>query len=160
MIRCRVTEEQINNMNRQEIITELKKYFDIKELVCNHIYDKFGTQAWMFLSTPLLHTLLVLRTEIVNVPMVVNTSSLKQRGMRCNMCPIVKGKTSAYISAHVTGNGVDFSCNGISAEDIRKLIKANQDKLPYNIRLEDDVNWVHIDVYDYGFLNKITMFKV
>lgn len=30
------------NMSREEIIKELKKYFDIKELVCNHIYDKFG----------------------------------------------------------------------------------------------------------------------
>lgn len=147
-------------MERQEIIKELKNYFDIKELVCNHIYEKFGSQAWMFLSTPLLHTLLVLRTDILNIPMVVNTSSLKQRGMRCNMCPIVKGKTGPYISAHVTGNGVDFSSSYKSAEEMRQIIKDNQDKLPYKIRLEDGVNWVHIDVYDAGFYNKITMFKV
>lgn len=146
-------------MTRQEIIKELKKYFDIKELVCNHIYEKFNTQAWMFLSTPLLHTLLILRTEIINLPIVINTSSLKQRGMRCNMCPIVKGKTSAYLSAHVTGNGIDFSCSSKSAEELRQIIKDNQDKLPYPIRLEDGVTWVHIDVYDQGFYNKITMFK-
>lgn len=146
-------------MDRQEIIKELKKYFDIKELVCNHIYDKFKSQSWMFLSTPLLHTLLVLRTDILNMPMVVNTSNLKQRGMRCNMCPIVKGKTKAYISAHVTGNGIDFSSNQKTAEEIRQIIKSNQSKLPYNIRLEEGVNWVHIDVYDAGFYNKITTFK-
>lgn len=146
-------------MDRQEIIKELKKYFDIKELVCNHIYAKFNTQSWMFLSTPLLHTLLVLRTEILNMPMVVNTSSLHQRGMRCNMCPIVKGKISAYVSAHLTGNGIDFSSPNKSAEDIRQMIKDNQDKLPYPIRLEDKVNWVHVDVYDQGFYNKITMFN-
>lgn len=146
-------------MTRQEIIKELKKYFDIKELVCNHIYEKFNTQAWMFLSTSLLHTLLILRTEIINLPIVINTSSLKQRGMRCNMCPIVKGKTSAYLSAHVTGNGIDFSCSSKSAEELRQIIKDNQDKLPYPIRLEDGVTWVHIDVYDQGFYNKITMFK-
>ena len=146
-------------MTRQEIIKELIKYFDIKELVCNHIYEKFNTQAWMFLSTPLLHTLLVLRTEVINLPIVINTSSLKQRGMRCNMCPIVKGKTSAYLSAHVTGNGIDFSCSSKSAEELRQIIKDNQDKLPYPIRLEDGVTWVHIDVYDQGFYNKITMFK-
>lgn len=146
-------------MTRQEIIKELKKYFDIKELVCNHIYEKFNTQAWMFLSTALLHTLLVLRTEIINLPIVINTGSLKQRGMRCNMCPIVKGKTSAYLSAHVTGNGIDFSCSSKSAEELRQIIKDNQDKLPYPIRLEDGVTWVHIDVYDQGFYNKITMFK-
>lgn len=146
-------------MTRQEIITELKKYFDIKELVCNHIYSKFGTQSWMFLSTQLLHTLLVLRSDILNIPMVVNTDTLKQRGMRCNMCTIVKSKTSAYVSSHATGNGIDFSSSVKSAEEIRQIIKDNQDKLPYNIRLESDVNWVHIDVYDQGFYNKITMFK-
>jgi len=59
MIRFRIKEE---TMKREEIIKELKKYFNIKELVCNHIYDRFGEQAWMFLSTQLLHTILVLRT--------------------------------------------------------------------------------------------------
>lgn len=146
-------------MERQEIIKELKKYFRIGELVCNHIYDKFKEQAWMFLSTPLLHTLLVLRTEIVNLPMIVNTSSLKQRGMRCNMCPLVKAKTGVYASAHVTGNGVDFTCTSKTAEEIRTMIKENQDKLPYKIRLEEGVSWVHVDVYDPGFYNKITTFK-
>lgn len=145
-------------MDRQEIIKQLSEYFDIKELVCNHIYSRFGSQAWMFLSTQLLHTLLVLRTEIVKLPMVVNTSTLKQRGMRCNMCNIVKSKTSPYISAHVTGNGVDFTCASKTAEEIRQLIKSNQDKLPYNIRLEEGVTWVHIDVYDSNSSNKITTF--
>ena len=145
-------------MSRQEIIKKLKEYFDIKELVCNHIYNRFNTQSWMFLSTPLLHTLLVLRTEILNLPMVVNTSSLKQRGMRCNMCQIVKDKKSPYLSAHVTGNAVDFNCNGVTAEEIRKSIAEHKDKLPYSIRLEKDVNWVHIDVYDNLSSNKIECF--
>lgn len=146
-------------MEREQIIKELKQYFRIGELVCNHVYDKFKEQAWMFLSTPLLHTLLVLRTEIINLPMIVNTSKLKQRGLRCNMCPLVKAMTGPYVSAHVTGNGVDFTCNAKSAEEIRQLIKDNQDKLPYKIRLEEGVSWVHIDVYDPGFYNKITTFK-
>ena len=146
-------------MEREQIIKELKQYFRIGELVCNHVYDKFKEQAWMFLSTPLLHTLLVLRTEIINLPMIVNTSKHKQRGLRCNMCPLVKAKTVPYVSAHVTGNGVDFTCNAKSAEEIRQLIKDNQDKLPYKIRLEEGVSWVHIDVYDPGFYNKITTFK-
>lgn len=146
-------------MEREQIIKELKQYFRIGELVCNHVYDKFKEQAWMFLSTPLLHTLLVLRTEIINLPMIVNTSKLKQRGLRCNMCPLVNAKTGPYVSAHVTGNGVDFTCNAKSAEEIRQLIKDNQDKLPYKIRLEEGVSWVHIDVYDPGFYNKITTFK-
>lgn len=146
-------------MTRQEIITELKKYFRIGELVCNHIYTKFGDKAWMFLSTPLLHTLLILRTEIIKLPMIVNTSTMKQRGMRCNVCPIVKSKTGVYVSSHLTGNGIDFTCPNISAEDIRQLIKDNKDKLPYKVRLEDGVQWVHIDCYDSGSKEKIVEFS-
>lgn len=146
-------------MERKEIIEQLKQYFNIKELVCDHVYNKFGEQAWMFLSTPLLATLLELRTNILQIPLVVNTKLLKQRGLRCNMCPLVKGKTSTYLSAHVTGNGLDFSCSTMSAEEARQIIKQNKDKLPYKIRLEDKVNWVHIDVYDQGTDNKITLFN-
>lgn len=146
-------------MNRQEIITQLKRYFNIKELVCNHVYNTFGEKAWMFLSTQLLHTILILRTQIINLPMIVNTSNLKQRGLRCNMCPLVKSKTKCYLSSHTTGNGIDFTCNAKSAEEIRQIIKANQDKLPYKIRLEEGVNWVHLDCYDPGFENKITTFR-
>lgn len=146
-------------MEREEIIKQLKQYFRIGELVCQHVYDRFKDKAWMFLSTPLLHTLLVLRTEIVKLPMIVNTSTMKQRGLRCNMCPLVKAKTGVYMSAHCTGNGVDFTCSSKSAEEIRQIIKANADKLPHKVRLEEGVNWVHIDCYDQGSKNKITTFR-
>lgn len=146
-------------MTREEIINEVKKYFRIGELVCDHIYAKFGDRAWMFLSTDLLHTILVLRTQILNMPMIVNTSSMKQRGMRCNMCPLVKGKSSAYVSAHLLGRGIDFTVNGKTAEQVRQLIKQNADKLPCNIRLEEGVNWIHTDTYDYNAKSKVTMFK-
>ena len=141
-------------MTRQEIITELKQYFRIGELVCNHVYDRFGEQSWMFLSTQLLHTLLILRTEIVKLPMVVNNSTMKQRGLRCNLCQLVSSKKTPYLSAHVTGNGIDFTCKDKTAEEIRNIITDNKDKLPYNIRLEDGVSWVHIDCYDNGSNNK------
>lgn len=146
-------------MKRDEIISKLKKYFNIKELVCPHVASKFGETAWMFLSTQLLHTLLILREDIIKRPMTINNgSTFTQRGLRCNMCQIVKGKSSPYLSAHVLGEGVDFSCSDISAEEVRKLIAADKDKLPYNIRLESDVTWVHVDCYDNNS-SKITYFK-
>ena len=146
-------------MERQEIIDKVKEYFRIGELVCDHVYARFGDKAWMFLSTELLHTLLVLRTEIIKEPMIINTATLKQRGLRCNMCPLVKGKSSVYVSAHLLGRGVDFHVNGKTAEQVRQLIKDNADKLPYKIRLEADTSWVHCDCYDSGTKDKITMFK-
>lgn len=146
-------------MERQEIINKLKEYFRIGELVCDHVYAKFGDRAWMFLSTELLHTLLVLRTEIINEPIVVNTVSMKQRGLRCNMCPLVKAKTSVYMSPHTGGKAIDFHVNGHTAEEIRKLIEANADKLPYKVRLEDAVSWNHLDCYDSGTDKKVIRFK-
>lgn len=138
-------------MTRQEIITEVKKYFKLNELVCPHVYDLFGQTAWQFLSTQLLHTILVLRTEIFKLPMIVNNGSFTQRGLRCNMCDLVKSKTDkgkVYMSAHCLGEAIDFDVQGVRAIDARNLITENKDKLPYNIRVERDVNWVHVDMYD------------
>lgn len=87
-------------MPREEIIKQLKPYFNVKELVCNHIYSRFGEQSWMFLSTQLLHVLLCLRTDILRMPMHINTSTMHQRGMRCNLCPLVKSKKGVYVSGH------------------------------------------------------------
>ena len=84
-------------MPREEIIKQLKPYFNVKELVCNHIYGKFGEQSWMFLSTQLLHVLLCLRTDILRMPMHINTGTMHQRGMRCNLCPLVKSKKNVYV---------------------------------------------------------------
>lgn len=146
-------------MERKEIIEELKKYFKLSELVCPHIKQKFGGTSWMFMSTQILHTLLVLRTEIINKPLIINYGNSRQRGMRCNICSIVKAKTTAYESAHCNGMGFDITVEGMSAEEARNIIKQNEDKLPYPIRLEEDVTWLHIDCYDPCNDKKINTFK-
>ena len=138
-------------MERKQVIEELKQFFHIKELVCNHTFERFGEKSWQFLDTEYLETLLVLRTQILKVPMVCNTSSLKQRGLRCNICQVVKDKTLSnqiYLSAHVNGAGGDFSSQQMSAATMRQLIVEQQDLLPHRVRIERDVNWLHIDVYE------------
>ena len=135
-------------MERNEIINQLKKYFNIKELVCNNTYNKFGDASWQFLDTKLLHTLLVLRTEIFQTPMVTNYAGHYQRGLRCNMCDLVKSKDKVYLSAHILGKAVDVSMKTITGAQARQLVKKYQDKLPYPVRIEKDVNWLHIDVRD------------
>jgi hypothetical protein len=62
------------------------------------------------------------------------------------MCSLVKQKSSIYMSAHCLGKAIDFNAKDQSAEETRKIIKANIDKFEYPIRLEKDVTWVHIDV--------------
>lgn len=138
-------------MTRQELLKNVREYFSLKELVCPHILSKFGQTAWHFLSTPLLETLLVLRKDIFKTAINVNYGSFTQRGVRCNLCQLVKDKTlknQIYMSAHNLGEALDFDVKGLTASEARAKIIKNKDMLPYNIRMENGVNWVHIDLYD------------
>jgi hypothetical protein len=71
----------------------------------------------------------------------------------------VRGKTSPYLSAHVTGKGFDLSSPAMSAEEMRLKIAENVDFLPCKVRIEQDVNWLHIDCYDEMQTAKIKYFK-
>lgn len=147
-------------MTREQIIAEVKKYFKIEELVCNHIYDKWKDVAWQFLDTDYLHTLLVLRRDILKSPMVCNNGSAKQRGMRCNRCELVRHKPSVYVSAHILGKAGDFTVSGMTAEEARRKIKGASSLLPCPIRIEEGITWLHFDVRpQYGFVGKVYGFK-
>jgi NADH-quinone oxidoreductase subunit F len=88
--------KDLDFMTQQGIIEEVRKYFRIEELVCPHTFNKFGESSWRFLNTGYLHTLLVLRTEVLGVPMTMNDyvfgGNITQRGLRCNLCELVKKK--------------------------------------------------------------------
>ena len=145
---------------RSEIIKELHKYFQISELVCEHTHSKWGERAWQFLDTDYLHVLLVIRRDILQVPMTCNHDGAYQRGLRCNMCEIVKDKDENYLSSHVLGKAGDFTCKGLTAQQARERIKANAHLLPCNIRLEDKVSWLHFDVLpQFGITDKVYFFK-
>lgn len=141
-------------MTRNEILKEIKKYFDIEELVCDHIVAKWGEAAWQFLDTDLLHCLLVVRRDIVQKPIYVNSKSAHQKGMRCNRCDLVKSKNTVYLSSHILGKAVDMTVPAIpDAEKVRELIRKNANLLPCNIRLEKDVSWIHMDVLPQSGVN-------
>lgn len=145
---------------RSEIIKELHKYFQISELVCEHTHSKWGERAWQFLDTDYLHALLVIRRDILQVPMTCNHDGAYQRGLRCNMCELVKEKSRNYLSSHVLGKAGDFTCKGLTAQQARERIKANAHLLPCNIRLEENVSWLHFDVLpQYGVTDKVYFFK-
>lgn len=142
----------------------IKDYFDIKELVCKHVYDKFGERAWVFFDERLLETLFVIR-DVLGKPIYVNNwaagGNLTQRGLRCNVCALVAEKTrlgKVYMSAHSQGIGVDFEVQGMSAQRVRDWIVKNQVFLPYAVRLEKDVTWVHLDLRNDGREGKVVFF--
>ena len=138
-------------MTREQVLTEIKKFFDVEELVCDHTFKKWGEKSWQFLDTNLLHCLLIIRRDIVKMPMYCNSRFAHQKGLRCNMCQIVKSKKAVYLSAHVLGKALDLTCPTMKAPQVRELIKANADLLPCKIRLEkwdsngNEISWVHID---------------
>lgn len=133
------------------------KYFKISELVCDHMLAKFSEETlWQILDENFKKTIDVVR-EILGKPMVCNShkNGTHQRGVRCNLCDLVKNKKYCYQSAHVQGKAGDFTVQGMSAEEARNIIIANKEKLPCNIRLEHKQNgvpifWLHIDVRDAG----------
>ena len=156
-----VQTKEIKKKTREEIIAALKPKFKISELVCPHTFEKFGEKSWQFLNTELLETIMVLRFDIFGVGMSINYGTSTQRGLRCNICQLVKEQTNKnkiYLSAHCTGSGVDVNFAGYTAAQARTKIKENAALLPYPIRLEKDVTWVHIDVYNDGSGKKIVEF--
>ena len=144
---------------RDEIIRELHKYFQIRELVCEHTHSKWGERAWQFLDTNYLACLLVIRRDILQLPMTCNHDGANQRGLRCNRCELVRDKGSVYLSSHVLGKAGDFTVQGITAQEARKRIREMAHLLPCPIRMEGGVSWLHFDVLpQYGVTDKVYEF--
>lgn len=140
----------------------IRDYFNIKELVCQDVYAKFGEKAWDFLDPKLLAVLLFIR-EGIGKPILVNTGTLHERGLRCNLCVSVDAKTAKnqpYISAHVQGKAVDFNVSGMTPAQIRQWLYNNKHRLPYAIRVElNTPTWVHVDVRNYSQTEKLVTFN-
>lgn len=143
------------NINREDILREIKKYFDIEELACNHLLEHYKDnpeRIWDFLDTNFLANLLGVRRDIIQRPMYCNNhkQGIHQRGIRCNLCEMVKEKNRPYMSAHVLGKGADFSIEGVSGvkqmDYQRQKIRLLPVALPVPMRMEAGVSWLHIDV--------------
>lgn len=146
-------------MTRDDIIKALHKYFQVRELVCEHTFSKWGERSWQFLSTDYLHNLLVIRRDILQAPMICNHDEANQRGLRCNMCELVQEKNGAYLSSHVLGRAGDFTIKGFSAQEARSRIRNMAHLLPYPLRMEGGVSWLHIDTLpQYGITSKVYEF--
>lgn len=147
-------------MKRDEVICELHRFFQVRELVCDHTFGKWGEKSWQFLDTDFLACLLVIRRDILQVPMTCNHDGATQRGLRCNRCELVKEKSSVYLSSHILGKAGDFTCTGLTAQEARDRIKKMAHLLPCSIRLEAGVSWLHFDVLpQYGITGKVYEFS-
>lgn len=142
-------------------IIELKfrRYFKSSELVSVLHYSEFVNKDDIyFLFSDNLKAVIVYLREAIGVPFTVNTwhkyGQFQYRGFRDKTCSIGAPK-----SLHRTGEALDFDIKGFTAEGARKLIVEKIGNLPYPIRLESDVNWVHLDLHPVFNSHKINFFK-
>jgi hypothetical protein len=158
-------------MTEQEILKGIKQYFDIKELVGEATYTKWGERSWRFLDFRLLHTIYVIRRALDKLMYANNWDiggDYDERGLRTNVQEILQDKTSKkrlYLSAHVLGKALDFIVQGMTSEEVRNWIIANQHILPYKIRLEHKkdgkpISWVHLDIIWEEHNPKVYLFDV
>lgn len=137
----------------------------VKEIVCPHMYEKYGDNAIRFVDPILIEVLDVIRNKILKCPITINNGTWKQRGFRCILCQLVSDKAKVgklYLSAHMLGKGVDFSCKAYTVQQAHELIKKNADLLPCKIRLEsplDAPTWIHVDLMTYGQKEKVCVFR-
>ncbi len=128
-------------------------HFPAHELVCPHVYKKYGEGALMFADPRLLSWLSWFR-RIIDRAVIINDYGYQghftQRGYRCNLCQIVKDKTLAddmYLSAHTRFQAIDFNVRDMLDEEVRQWIDRHQREMPVNIRIEKGTyGWVHVDV--------------
>lgn len=161
----------VTKMSDNEVLDKVKEYFTIEEFVDKSTFDKFGQTAWQFIDIRLLKTLLIIRVEL-GKGMTINNwkwgGGFSQRGLRTNICNIVKKKTDAgrlYLSAHTMGKAVDFDVKGMTAEEVRMWIKDNEVLFPYKLRLEHNmkgkpISWCHIDVFSKSSNPQVYLFDV
>lgn len=80
--------------------------------------------------------------ELVGLPMTINANGRQYCGYRPADCPIGAPK-----SQHKLGKAIDLHCSGMSAEDVRTLIKkAIASGHLQNIGgIEEGTSWIHVD---------------
>jgi hypothetical protein len=140
-------------------------YFELSELVCEHVWERFHNIAWGFFDSRLLITIDVLR-EKLGRPIYVNNwiehGPFNERGFRCIQCDLVKKaikEKRLYVSPHMTGQAVDFDVQGMIAEEVRQWIITHKNLLPYPIRMERGVSWIHLDTRDNFEGEKVILFN-
>lgn len=128
------------------------KWFELHELLPPEVY-RGKDDGWELIDDRLKEVIDVLRGEIIKAPLICNTwwmnGNRKWSGYRTANCPVGTAK-----SQHKLGKAVDLLCYKYSAEQMRQMIEAQAEKLPYPVRIEKGVSWLHIDVKDMDYKGK------
>jgi hypothetical protein len=131
-------------------------HFIIKEFVPPEIWSAEGEQSISLVDPRLLITIEAIRVHF-NRPITINDWHLggqyKYRGYRPKDC-----KVGAKLSMHKEGKALDFDVCDLDAREVREEILKNEDKFPHIKRMENNVDWIHIDLRGTG-QNRIVLFN-
>ena len=140
-------------------------YFDRDEIFCPEVYHKYGDFAWNFMDVRLLITMEAIRMRL-NKAIYVNDYAVHgkftQRGFRCVQCALMKKVYSdgiLFTDPHSLGKAIDFDVQGLIAGEVRDYLIKNKNLWPYPIRLEDNVNWIHLDILNNSGTDKVITFN-
>lgn len=121
------------------------KHFKLLELLPQEVYID-EDNGWDLLDERILVVIDWLKELVGNdVKLVINNwnigGSRNNCGYRSANCTV-----GARYSRHKRGMAVDIISRQMNADELRLLISRHMDKLPCPVRIEKDVNWLHIDV--------------
>ena len=128
-------------------------YFKIEELVSPKVYNSVANKEllWLLFDERLLKTIDAIRNYL-NEPIAINTWHSKGDREQCGFRDDIN--TGALLSQHRYGRAVDMLIKSVSGATgynaLRQKIIANKDKFPYIKGLENNINWLHVDVGNRG----------
>jgi hypothetical protein len=121
------------------------KYFKTHELVPEHIYKKYGEQAWRFIDSRLIESIDTLKEHFSTGTMTINNyvwnGDRHWSGLRTPISPWY-----SETSMHSFGKAIDAVFSDYTAEEVRLYITNNLKFFPHIKGLEKDVSWVHLDI--------------
>lgn len=148
----------INNSLQEEIYHKcLKKYFKLEELLNQELINNYDEKALQFIDSSLLRTIYFIR-EYYKLPMRINDYKLNlfNRVVRFPDSDSYSPTSQHACIIDKSGNiikrssAVDFDILNklYTADYVRNDIIKNKDLAPFSniTRIEEDVNWVHIDL--------------
>lgn len=126
------------------------KYFKLYELLPPSLY-KNEEEGWELIDDKLIITIDFLK-ELFGMDVKLIANNWKWGGNRENCCyRSIDCTVGARMSRHKDydgdgdGEAIDLISPQISAADMRAVIDMHKDELPYPVRIEKDVTWLHID---------------
>jgi hypothetical protein len=129
--------------------------FSVQELVPEHVYDKFGDSALRFVNPLLTLTLQQLRNKFGRLLVNSYNRDRQQSGLRTSKFyereyghseSLAEQQISDSYSMHKFGCAADCIPLNTPLDEIKDYIKNNPDEFPFLHFVEEDVNWLHIDV--------------